>query len=168
MKLLSKSLITIFTLSLLTQSLSAKTTICYKKNWTSPSTIENTKLEGGECNSNSSYTDMLQNDWFLKDIKISKGDNGLNYTYLLTDEKLITIDNSKFMDNKKAKLNYKSYAIRITNVNEEEATINIGNLKVGQSAIIQHNYSNGKTLIVSNAYVTFSNSKNSKLKFYLF
>ncbi len=164
MNLLSKSLIIIFTVSLLTQSLSAKTTICYKKNWKSPSSIETTKLDGGECNNNFSYKDMLKNGWFLKDIKIAKGKKGLNYTYLLTNEKLIKIDNSKFMDNKEVKLNYKPYAIRITDVNEKEATINIGNLKVGQSAIIQHYYSNEKTLIVSNAYVTSSNSSSSKLK----
>lgn len=164
MKLLSKSILTIFTATLLAQGLNAATTLCYKNDWKSPSTIESTKLDGGECKGEFSYQDMLKNGWYLKDIKISKGDNGLNYSYILSDKELIKVKNSEFMENKYTKLEYKPMAIRIQNVNDESATINIGNLRIGQSAIIQHNYPNSKTLIVANAYVSESNSSSSTLK----
>lgn len=164
MKLITKSLITIFATSLLTQNLNAKTTLCYKNEWKSPSTIETTKLDGGECKGDFSFKEMIKKGWFLKDIKITKGEKGLNYSYLLTDKKLINIDNSNFMSNKKTKLNYKPIKTRLLNVNENTATINIGNLKVGQSAVIQHNYENKKSLLIANAYVTSSNNTTSTLK----
>ena len=163
MKLLSKSIITIFAATLLAQGLNADTTLCYKNDWKSPSTIETTKLDGGECKGEFSYQDMLKNGWYLKDIKISKGENGLNYSYILSDKELIKVNNSEFMENKYTKLEYKPMAIRIQNVTDESATINIGNLRVGQSAIIQHNYENSKSLIVANAYVTESNDTSSTL-----
>ncbi len=164
MKLLSKSILTIFTATLLAQGLNAATTLCYKNDWKSPSTIESTKLEGGECKGEFSYQDMLKNGWYLKDIKISKGKDGLNYSYILSDKELIKVDNSEFMENKYTKLEYKPMAIRIQNVNDDSATINIGNLRIGQSAIIQHNYPNAKSLVVANAYVTESNSSSSTIK----
>lgn len=164
MKLLSKSLFTVFSTVLLSQGLNAATTICYKNDWKVPSKIETTKLDGGECNSDFSYKEMIQKGWFLKDIKIAKGKNGLNYSYILSDKELIKVNNADFMDNKVTKLNYKPMAIRIHSLNNDEAIINIGNLRVGQSAIIQHNYQNRKSLIVSNAYVTSSNEDSSKLK----
>ncbi len=89
MKLLSKSLITVFTTIMLTQALQADTTICYKKDWKSPSTIETTKLDGGLCNGDLSYKDMLKKGWYLKDIKIERAKQGLNYSYILTDKKLV-------------------------------------------------------------------------------
>ncbi len=165
MNLLSKSLITIFSTILLSQGLNAKTTTCYKNNWRSPSNIETTKLDGGECNSNFSYEEMLKKGWVLKDINIKKGENGLNYSYILSNEKSINITNSKIIDNSKTKLNFKPFGIRIHNIKDDTAKINIGNLKIGQSAIIQHNYPNKRSLIVSNAYVEATNSLSSTLKF---
>lgn len=164
MKLLSKSLIAVFATVILAQGLEANTTICYKKNWKSPSTIETTELDGGECKGALSYKDMIKKGWYLKDIKIERSKEGLNYSYILTDKKLVDINNNSFIDDKYAKLNYKAMAIRILNVTSENATINIGNLRVGQSAIIQHTYENSKRSIVSNAYVIKSNSSSSILK----
>lgn len=164
MKLLTKGLVTVFVTSLLVQGLSAKTTICYKNNWNSPSTIESEKLDGGECNSDFSFKDMTKKGWFLKDIKITKGKEGLNYSYILTDEKLVNINNSDFMDNKYTKLEYKPMVARLSNVDGDSATIAIGNLRVGQSAVIQHNYENKKSLLVANAYVVSSNNSTSTLK----
>jgi len=165
MKFLTKTVFALFATTILSQGLYAKTTVCYKKDWKSPSTIETTKLDGGECNSQLSYKDMLKNGWFLKDIKIEKGTDGLNYIYVLTDEKLINIDNNKFMENKITKLDYKAVAAKITNTTDETAQIDIGNLRVGQSAIIQHMYEDNKSLIVSSAYVIKSNSNSSTIKF---
>jgi hypothetical protein len=165
MKFLTKTVFALFATTILSQGLSAKTTICYKKDWKTPSTIEDTKLDGGECDGELSYKDMLKNGWFLKDIKIEKGTVGLNYIYVLTDQKMIDIDNSTFMENKVVKLDYKAIASKITNITDETAKISIGNLRVGQSAIIQHRYENSKSLIVSSAYVTSSNSNSSTIKF---
>lgn len=164
MKLITKSLISIFATTLLAQSLNAKTTMCYKNDWKSPSTIETVKLDGGECNSQFSFKEMLNKGWFLKDIKISKGKDGLNYSYILTDKKLIKIDNSNFMENEYTKLKFNPFGAKLHNVTEDYATINIGNLRIGQSAVIQHNYPNNRALIVANAHVVSSNATNSKLK----
>ncbi len=164
MKLSTKSLITIFATTLLAQGLSADTTLCYKNDWKSPSTIETVKLDGGECKGNFSFKEMIKKGWNLKDIKITKGKEGLNYTYLLTDEEVIKVDNSDFMDNKYTKLSYKPMAARLQNVSGDTAIIAVGNLRVGQSAVIQHNYENRKSLLVANAYVIDSNSSSSTLK----
>ncbi|RXJ66223.1 hypothetical protein CRV08_13700 [Halarcobacter ebronensis] len=167
MKLLFKSTLVLFTTALLSQAF-AKTTICYKKDWNSPATIEVEKLEGGECKGELSYRDMLKNGWFLKDIKIEKGKDGLNYIYTLTDKRVVEIDNATILKNEYKKLDYRPFAIKILNVTDETATINVGNLRVGQSGIVQHYYEDNKTLIVSNAYVTSSNETASTLKFFPF
>jgi len=164
MKLLYKSILTIFASTLLAQNLSADTTLCYKNNWKSPSTIETIKLDGGECKGELTYKDMLKKGWFLKDIKITTGENGLNYTYLLSNEEVIKIDNSKFISNEYTKLQYNQKSIEIENISGENATINMGDLQIGQSAIIQHFYSKDKSAIVANAYVVNSNPSSSTLK----
>lgn len=164
MKLLSKTLIAAISTLVLAQGLSAQTTICYKKDWKSPSTIETTKLEGGECKGELSFAQMKKNGWKLKDLKIENGEKGLNYIYVLTDKELISIDNAKFMENKYTKLEYNPITTRISDINGDTASINVGNLRVGQSAIIEHTYKNGKSLIVANAYVTDSNANSSTLK----
>lgn len=165
MKVLSKSLLSVLTASLITSSVYAQNTTCFKNDWTSPSTIENAKLEGGECKNNFSFNEMKEKGWFLKDIKISKGKAGLNYSYLLTNEEPIKLDNSKLITaNKVTKLQYKPFGVKLSNVSEEEATIASGNLRIGQSGIIEHTYENGKRLIVANAYVTKSDSNSSIVK----
>ncbi|XOB61418.1 plasminogen-binding N-terminal domain-containing protein [Campylobacterota bacterium DY0563] len=165
MKLLTKTLFALFATSILSQGLLAKTTICYKKDWKSPATIETTKLDGGECKNELSYKDMLSQGWFLKDIKIEKGTKGLNYIYVFSDKEIVNINNSNLLNNKYQKLDYRAIASRISDVNDETAKIDIGNLRVGQSAIIQHFYKNNQSLIVSNAYVIDSNETSSTIKF---
>lgn len=164
MKLLTKTIITTILTSAFAQGLSAKTSICYKNNWTSPSTIETVALDGGVCQGKFSYKQMQKKGWSLRDIRITKGEKGLNYSYILTDEKLVDIDNSEFMENKFTKLDYKPIVTRIQNVDSNTATINVGNLRIGQSAVVQHNFENGQRMLVANAYVTSSNSKSSQLK----
>ncbi len=53
----------------------------------------------------------------------------------------------------------------ITNVSSSEATINVGNLKVGQSGIVIHNYDDESSIVVSNAIVISSNNNESKVIF---
>jgi len=164
MKLLSKTLIAAVSTFVLAQGLSAETTICYKKDWKSPSTIETTKLDGGICKGDLSFNEMKKNGWKLKDLKIENGQKGLNYIYVLTDEELVSIDNSKFMQNNYTKLEYNPISTKVEEIDGDTIKVNVGNLRAGQSAIIEHNYSNGKSLIVANAYVTKSNANTSMLK----
>lgn len=61
----------------------ANTTMCYKENHRSMSTIEQTKLDGGECASSKSLIDMKKEGWIIDNINIEKASNGSNYIYIL-------------------------------------------------------------------------------------
>jgi cytochrome c553 len=56
--------------------------MCFKENWASLSTIENTPLDGGKCNSLKSVVIMKKDGWIIDDIKIIKAKNGMNFIYL--------------------------------------------------------------------------------------
>lgn len=71
---------------LTTTSLLANTTMCFKENHTSMTTIETTPLDGGECNSTKSINDMKKEGWIVDDIKIESSSNGNNYIYILKKE----------------------------------------------------------------------------------
>jgi len=147
-------------------NLYASDTICYKKSWTKPSTIEQEPLEGKVCKNKYSLKQMKQNGWFIKDIKIKSSGSGLDYTYLLTDINPISINKKQIQNNiKSEKINLKQTFLKVTNVTNNTAVINLGNLKIGQSGIIEHTYNDGKRIIVSSAYVIDSNSNSSKVKF---
>ena len=73
----------------LTTSLFADVTMCYKENFTTPSKLETIALDGGECNGKYSVTHMKKNGWSIKDISTSKGENGLNYSYVFSKDSLI-------------------------------------------------------------------------------
>lgn len=148
------------------QNLNAKTTTCHKNEWTKPSSIESTALDGGECNSEFSLNQMQKKGWFIEDIKIKSATKGLSYTYILTNIDPINIE--KWQKNKNIKIekiNLNQTTVRISDVNDKTATINIGNLKIGQSGIINHTYENGSKLIVASAFVIQSNENSSKIKF---
>ena len=68
----------------LTTSLFADVTMCYKENFTTPSKIETVTLDGGDCNGKYSVNDMKKSGWSIKDISTSKGENGMNYTYIFS------------------------------------------------------------------------------------
>jgi len=72
----------LFVLSL-TSFMMADTTMCFKKDWIDPSTIETTTLDGGKCASNKSLVDMKKDGWAVEDIKISSGKSGMNFMYVL-------------------------------------------------------------------------------------
>lgn len=146
-----------------TLSLQAKETICYKKDWLSPGTIETTTLDGGECNSAFSVIEMKEKGWNIKDIQVTSSKNGLNYTYIFTD---VQPKVSKFLNAKK-EVTIPSFDIQYTkvfDVTNSEAKINIPNLKKGQSGIVVHTYEDGKSVIVNNAHVMSSNENYSVLK----
>ncbi len=164
MNLFTKSLITIFSTTILFQTLYAKDTTCYKRNWLKPSTIETVTLDGGECKGEFNFKQMKENGWKLKDLKIEKGEKGLNYVYIFTDKELISIDTVNFMKNKSSKLDYTTTTTTIKEILDDTIIIEKGNLRPGQSAVIEHEYENGQSMIVSSAYVIDSNETSSKLK----
>lgn len=166
MKILNNKLLILCSTILLSQTLNAKMTTCYKNNWSSPSTIKQTKMSGGECADKFTIDEMKQNGWNIYDIKIESSKNGMNYTYILTDEKEKVMPTYSYKDTQKRVITIPSFDIqqsKILNVTDDEATINIGDLKIGQSGIIVHKYEDGKSLIVSNATVISSNGSSSTL-----
>ena len=64
-------------------SLLAETTMCFKENHKSMTTIESTPLDGGICNSKFSINDMKAKGWSVDDIKISQTATGMNFIYIL-------------------------------------------------------------------------------------
>ena len=70
-------------LLLSTTSIFADTTMCFKENHQSMSTIENTPLDGGICAGKNTIADMKAKGWLVDDIKISQAANGMNFIYVL-------------------------------------------------------------------------------------
>jgi len=164
MNLITKSVTALFATILLSQSAYAKDTTCFKFNWEKPSTIETVKLDGGECKGEYTFKEMKENGWFLKDITIEKGKEGLNYSYIFTDKELISINKIDLMDNKLAKLDYQTAYARVKKISEDTITVNKGDLRPGQSAVIEHIYDQDKSMIVASAYVVDSNETSSTMK----
>ena len=65
--------------SLISTSLFAQTTMCFKKDVKDITVLENIKLNGGECKSAYSLNDMKKDGWEVSDIKINNND----YIYIL-------------------------------------------------------------------------------------
>jgi len=141
----------------------AKTTVCYKKDWNSPSTIEITSLDGGECASKYSIKQMKDMGWNVLDIKIDSSENSLSYQYLLTNDAINTNSTQevKVASNTNNQLSFKAIGAKIVDVKDNKTTIDIGNLIIGQSGIVIHIYDNDKRLIVANAEVIESNETSS-------
>ena len=91
MRLLSSIALT----SILTASIAtAQTTMCFKENHKSISTIETTNLDGGECQSKKSVQDMKNEGWNISDINITKNKDSSNYIYIFQkdENKISSID----------------------------------------------------------------------------
>lgn len=65
------------------QTIFAQTTMCFKENHNSLSTIENIKLEGGECDGKYTLKEMKERNWLISDIKITPKDSSYNFIYIL-------------------------------------------------------------------------------------
>ena len=63
-------------------SLLANTTMCFKENHKSMSTIEQTPLDGGQCAGTNSVANMKAKGWLVDDIKITTTKKGMNYVYI--------------------------------------------------------------------------------------
>lgn len=64
----------------------SQTTMCFKENHTNLTTLETVKLDGGECQSKMSLSDMKANGWSVDDIKI----NNNSYIYILKKGTTVT------------------------------------------------------------------------------
>jgi len=78
---MTKTLLLLLTSAILF-SLNASTTMCFKENWRSLTTIENTPLDGGKCNASKSASQMKKDGWIVDDIKITPAKNGMNFVYV--------------------------------------------------------------------------------------
>lgn len=149
----------IFALTILLASASfAQTTLCYKKGWKKLSQIEDTPLDGGICNSRYTLRDMKIAGYRVEDVKVTPTDNGIDYTYVLTNDKEIIAP-------EKALPSYNSEYFMMYDVSEDGAKISRGNLKVGQSGIVIHRYPNTLQSILANGVVVDSNNEYTTLKF---
>ena len=84
--MLKKSIITTcLVLSSLTYA-TAQTTMCFKQNHKDLITIENTKLDGGECASKKSSSDMKKEGWTIADIKMTPNSLGTDFIYVFKKE----------------------------------------------------------------------------------
>lgn len=166
MKIFNNKLLILCSALFIAQSLNAKMTMCYKKEWSSPSTVTKIKMDGGECKSQYSINEMKKQGWYVQDIKIESSKKGMNYTYILTDIKEKVMPSYSYKNKNKIITipSFKIKYLKLSDVSDTNASINIGNLKIGQSGIVTHNYKNGKSLIVSNATVIESNENSSKLQ----
>mgnify|MGYP000217422403 CR=1 FL=1 len=68
--------------------LNAQTTMCFKENHKSMSTIETVKLDGGLCQGQNSVKDMHKTGWETDDIKI----NNSNYIYIFKKKTALLAD----------------------------------------------------------------------------
>ena len=76
-------ILTALTLGLFTTiTLNAQTTMCFKENHPSMTTIETVTLDGGVCSSQKNVQDMKNDGWSVDDIKIEKSSTGNNYIYI--------------------------------------------------------------------------------------
>jgi cytochrome c553 len=60
----------------------AQTTMCFKQNHKDLMTIENTNLDGGECNGSQSANEMKKQGWVIDDIKMTPSNDGTNFVYI--------------------------------------------------------------------------------------
>lgn len=168
-KLLNKFLL-LTSVTLATTAAQAENTVCYKNNWNSPSSIEKTPMEGGECKGLYSIKQMKVKGWRILDIKVDSSQNKLNYKYLLTNSDISTslsVDNNTVStkEEETKKLSFKAFGLKIDNLKDNKTTIDIGNLIIGQSGIAIHLHDKEKKLIVANAKVISSNENNSVVEF---
>ncbi|MCG3718456.1 hypothetical protein L5F50_04635, partial [Aliarcobacter butzleri] len=82
-----------------TTSILADTTMCFKENHSSMSTIENIPLNGGACAGKFSVNDMKKQGWAVDDIKISQTPTGMNFIYILKTPTAQQFGTTQFVGN---------------------------------------------------------------------
>ncbi|WP_198305462.1 plasminogen-binding N-terminal domain-containing protein [Arcobacter vandammei] len=154
--------------TLFSSSLFAQETICYKNGVTSPSEIETTPLNGVVCHNQLSVNDMKKDGWSILDIQVATVDGKLNYSYYFYKTDGLKNAPQISSANKQVAFSTRPIGTKITNLESNKSTIDIGNLIVGQSGIVVHIYDNDKRSIVANAKVISSNENSSVVEFFSF
>jgi cytochrome c553 len=75
-------------LSLVTSSVLAQTTMCFKEQHNSLSNIEDIQLDGGKCMNKYSLNDMKKRNWEVSDIKITPKNSKYDFIYILKKIKI--------------------------------------------------------------------------------
>lgn len=157
---------------LLFSNLLADETICYKNDLDLPSQIETSKLDGGVCDGKLTLSDMKNAGWDILDIKVTTFQNKLSYSYYFYKNINQAKSGSKVYSSNLNPIQ-KEFSIRpigakVVNLQDNQSTINIGNLPIGQAGVVVHIYDNDKRLIVANAKVISSNTNSSVVEFFPF
>lgn len=176
-KIFSKLLLVSASTCLLSNLAFAQDTTCYKNEVEKPSLIEDVALDGGICNGKLSLNDMKDNGWDVLDIKINSSKNKFNYTYYFTKGNNTKQNNSNVLlrtsitenpTTSNNEFSIKPIGTKITNIQDNKSTIDVGNLIIGQTGIVVHIFNNDKRLIVSNAKVISSSANSSVIEFFEF
>lgn len=170
MKIFNKLLLLSAT-CLLSSTLLAKDTVCFKNNIEKASDAETVSLDGGECEGKFSLIDMKENGWDVLDIKILPSKKKFNYTYYLTkndNQTSAKTPTTADVSSSKKIFSIKPLGVKIENIKDNKSTINVGDLIVGQSGIVVHIVDNDKRLIISNAKVISSTGSSSVVEFFKF
>ena len=146
---------------LLLSTLLSQTTMCYKKNDKSSEINKNILLNGGDCQGKFSLNDMKNFGWKINDSKITQQDNGYNHLYILNRDNEIAAQ-TQYQQIKTIDLKQKE--LTIYDLSNNQAKIDIGNLKVGQSGVIIHKYGKSESMIIALATVSSSNNSFSQIE----
>jgi hypothetical protein len=142
----------------------AQKTLCYKKNVNGSSVDESIQLNGKDCQGDLTIKDMRKLGWSLDDIKITNTGDGYNHLYIFARQTVQEPLVQNIMEPKVVKYDLSKKELVLNNVNNNSATINIGDLTIGQSGIVI-NTQDSNSIIVSQAIVTSSNSISSTVQF---
>lgn len=133
----------IFASTLLTSSLIAQTTMCFKQNHKDLTTIETAKLNGGECRGAYSLNEMKSNEWRVNDIKITPNSDGTsNFVYILKKG-----DQSTNFSNLNSNISQEELEERLLKRLEdkrkqekikEKEDLKLANIQAGKKTYIQH------------------------------
>jgi len=145
---------------ILGSSLLANTTMCFKENHPSISTIEDTPLDGGECQGKYSINDMKKKAWIISDIKI----NGNNYIYIFK-----TKNNPSNIDDTLEQLEAKNKAKEALKIEKEKEELIAQSKKLyinqcenchGEKGEIKQGYSILKDLSINDMKEAIKNYKS--------
>lgn len=156
---------------LLSSNLLADETICYKNGLELPSQIETSRLDGGVCEGRLTLSDMRKDGWEILDIKITTFQNRLNYSYYFYKNTQGSSSNMISYSNitpTQKEFSIKPIGTKVLDLKDNQSSIDIGNLTIGQAGIVVHIYDNDKRLIVANAKVISSNPTSSIVEFFPF
>lgn len=147
-------------------------TMCFMEKWSSPSTIEKVKMNGGKCNGEKSIEDLKNEGWEIDDIITKEHKEGISYMYIMQKnvaesivERIMNNPEQLIAANKQKVLEFKPKYLKIKDANDTTAVIDEGNLKIGQSGVIMHKYKNAHALIIASAVVIETSPTQSTIEF---